>query len=108
MDPGNGGERPSRNQPRSDYISAVQLSASQNEDLLRRARNAERKRRSRQSQQSNETVQEAALRRARHAEEVRNWYQSRQANETTQEAASRSSQDRPVGKQSKIWFRSRL
>ena len=87
MNPGTGGDNLNRNQlnPQSAYqqrrhiTSPVELSECRNQLLLRRARNAERMRRWRQSRQSNETLQEAAIRRAQHAEEVRRWRQSRLA-----------------------------
>ena len=60
MNPGKDGERltwsrlnpQSEHQLKSDYTSPVQLSECQNQVLLRRARNAERKRRSRQAQKA--------------------------------------------------------
>lgn len=97
MNPGKDGERLSRSQLSAQSDSQVksgdtapfQLSKSRNEDLMRRARNAERKRRWRQSRQAVETPEEAATRRTQHAEEVRKWRQSRLANERHEGTASR-------------------
>ena len=94
VNPGNNGERLSRSQlsaqsesqEKSDDIAPFQVSKSRNEDLLRRARNAERKRRWRLSRQAVETPEEAASRRAQHAEEVRLW---RLTNERREGRASR-------------------
>ena len=85
MNPGNNGEMlnqsqlsaQSESQDKSDDTAPFQLSKSRSVDLLRRARNAERKRRWRFLRQAVETPEEAASRRAQHAEEVRLWRQSR-------------------------------
>lgn len=95
MNPGTGGDNLNRNQlnpqsgyqQRRDVTSPVEHSECRNQLLLRRARNAERMRRWRQSRQANETLQEATSRRIQHAEEVRKWRRSRGTNETPQVAA---------------------
>lgn len=97
MNPANNEERISRSQlsaqsesqEKIDDTAPFQLSKSRNEDLLRRARNTERKRRWRLSRQAVETPEEAASRRAQHAEEVRLWRQSRLTNERREGTASR-------------------
>jgi len=97
VNPGSNGERHSRSQlsarsesqEKSDDTAPFQLSKSRNEDLLRRARNAERKRRWRLSRQAVETPEEAASRRAQHAEEVRLWRQSRLTSDRREGTASR-------------------
>ena len=96
MNPGTGGDSLNRNQlnPQSGYqqmrdiTSPVELSECRSQLLLRRARNAERMRRWRQSRQANETLQQAASRRAQHAEEVRKWRRSRGTNEMPLVAAA--------------------
>ena len=87
MNPGNDGEKLnwSHLNPQSGY----QRSKLHIQDSLRRASNAERMRRWRQSRQANETLQEAASRRAQHAEAVRKWRRSRGTNGTPQVTASR-------------------
>ena len=97
VNPANNEERISRSQlsaqsesqEKIDDTAPFQLSKSRNEDLLRRARNTERKRRWRLSRQAVETPEEAASRRAQHAEEVRLWRQSRLTNERREGTASR-------------------
>ena len=97
MNPGNNGERLSRSQlnpqsqsqERSDDAAPFELSKSQNQDSLRRARNAERKRRWRLTRQAVETPEDAAARRAQHAETVRLWRLSRRTNERREGATSR-------------------
>jgi hypothetical protein len=97
VNPDNNGERLSRSQlsaqsesqEKSDATAPFELSKFRNEDLLRRTRNAERKRRWRLSRQAAETPEEAASRRAQHAEEVRLWRQSRLTNERREGTASR-------------------
>jgi len=79
----------SESQEKSDDTAPFQRSKSRSENLLRRARNAERKRRWRLSRQAVETPEEAASRRAQHAEEVRLWRQSRLTNERREGIASR-------------------
>ena len=97
VNPGNNGERLNRSQlsaqsesqEKIDDTAPFQFSKSGTEDLLRRARNAERKRRWRMLRQAVETPEEAASRRAQHAEEVRLWRQSRLTNERREGTASR-------------------
>lgn len=96
VNPGNNGERLNRSQlsaqsesqEESDDTAPFQLSKPRSEDLMRRARNAERKRRWRLSLQAVETPEEAASRRAQHAEEVRLWRKSRLTNERREGTAS--------------------
>ena len=79
----------SESQETNDDTAPFQLRKSRNEDSLRRARNAERKRRWRLSRQALETPEEAASRRLQHAEEVRLWRQSRRTNERREGTSSR-------------------
>jgi hypothetical protein len=58
----------------------IEISKPEGQDLLIRARNMERKRRWRQSQE-NGTLEEAASRRAQRTEEPRQWHRSQQENE---------------------------